>query len=216
MGEQRFDPDPQALAILRKLREAGFEAYFCGGCVRDSLMGRQPEDWDIATGATPEQIEAIFPKTLAVGRSFGVVIVMTTRGKLQWGNILGGLVPDLSMLSRPADTFADALKATGEFASYWEKTIVGMQRGVMISAAATAVGINMTFLLPYSMLAKGWRKNARGLAIFDLSTGLFIPFILATGVEYMVLGEETISGMYRLHAGLLRGVEYIVDVEVTL
>jgi len=43
------------------------------------------------------------------------------------------------------------------------------------------VGINMTFLLPYSMLRKGWDKDFRGLAIFDLSTGLFIPFILATG-----------------------------------
>jgi len=51
----------------------------------------------------------------------------------------------------------------------------------MISAAATAVGINMTFLLPYSMLRKGWDKYFRGLAIFDLSTGLFIPFIIATG-----------------------------------
>jgi len=59
--------------------------------------------------------------------------------------------------------------------------IVGQQRDVMISAAATAVGINMTFLLPYSMLRKGWDKEFRGLAIFDLSTGLFIPFILATG-----------------------------------
>ena len=59
--------------------------------------------------------------------------------------------------------------------------IVNQQRDVMISAAATAVGINMTFLLPYSMLRKGWDKVFRGLAIFDLSTGLFIPFILATG-----------------------------------
>jgi hypothetical protein len=51
----------------------------------------------------------------------------------------------------------------------------------MISAAATAVGINMTFMLPYSMLRKGWDRTFRGLAIFDLSTGLFIPFVLATG-----------------------------------
>ena len=87
MGKHRFDPDPQALAILRKLRDAGFEAYFCGGCVRDSLMGRQPEDWDITTSATPEQIEAIFPRTLAVGKSFGVTIVIeegkTTREELK-------------------------------------------------------------------------------------------------------------------------------------
>ncbi|MHC4511992.1 MAG: hypothetical protein ACYTAO_24110 [Planctomycetota bacterium] len=52
----------------------------------------------------------------------------------------------------------------------------------MIAATAAAVGINMTFLLPYSMLRKGWDKDFRGLAIFDLSTGLFIPFILATGL----------------------------------
>ena len=51
----------------------------------------------------------------------------------------------------------------------------------MISAASTAVGINMTFLLPYSMLRKGWDHEFRGLAIFDLSTGLFVPFVLATG-----------------------------------
>ena len=50
-----------------------------------------------------------------------------------------------------------------------------------MAAAATAVGINMTFLLPYSMLKRGWNKDFRGLAGFDLSTGLFIPFILATG-----------------------------------
>jgi len=68
-----------------------------------------------------------------------------------------------------------------QFQSFWTNMIVGQQRDVMISDAATAVGINMTFLLPYSMLRKGWDKYFRGLAIFDLSTGLFIPFILATG-----------------------------------
>jgi hypothetical protein len=50
----------------------------------------------------------------------------------------------------------------------------------MVTAAATAVGINMTFLLPYSMLRKGWGREHRGLASFDLGVGLFIPFFLAT------------------------------------
>jgi len=54
--------------------------------------------------------------------------------------------------------------------------------GVVISAFATAVGINMTFLLPYSMLAKGWGKSHRGLAKFDLWTGLLIPYMVATGL----------------------------------
>ena len=50
----------------------------------------------------------------------------------------------------------------------------------MITAVATAVGINMTFLMPYSLLARGWDKDFRGLASFDLATGLFIPYMLAT------------------------------------
>lgn len=52
--------------------------------------------------------------------------------------------------------------------------------GVLIAGFAAAVGINMTFLLPYSMLARGWGREHRGLARFDLSIGLFVPFVLAT------------------------------------
>ncbi|NQT87104.1 divalent metal cation transporter, partial [bacterium] len=111
---------------------------------------------------------------------FGVVAVMTYKGVLDWGAIGRGFIPDLSLLTEPAATFAPALAETGEYLAFWKATIVGMQQDVMISASATAVGINMTFLLPYSMLAKGWGKSFRGFAIFDISTGLFIPFILAT------------------------------------
>jgi hypothetical protein len=57
---------------------------------------------------------------------------------------------------------------------------VKQQRLVMIGAAATAVGINMTFLLPYSMLNRGWDRPFRGLARFDLATGMAIPYILVT------------------------------------
>lgn len=54
--------------------------------------------------------------------------------------------------------------------------------GIVITAFATAVGINMTFLLPYSLLARGWGKEHRGLAKFDLWTGLLIPFVFATSL----------------------------------
>jgi len=112
----------------------------------------------------------------------GVVVKLSIDGKMDWGKILGGLIPDLSLLSRPTkDIMPHIEKVAGSFQAFWTNMIVGQQRDVMISAAATAVGINMTFLLPYSMLRKGWDKEFRGLAIFDLSTGLFIPFILATG-----------------------------------
>jgi poly(A) polymerase len=47
-----------------------------GGCVRDQLLGREPKDWDIATSAHPHQIEALFPRTIGVGRAFGVILVL--------------------------------------------------------------------------------------------------------------------------------------------
>ena len=62
------------LAIVT-LRERGHEAYLCGGCVRDLLLGREPADYDVTTDATPEQVMRIFPQTYAVGAQFGVVLV---------------------------------------------------------------------------------------------------------------------------------------------
>ncbi len=65
-----------AIRIVRRLRDAGHIAYFNGGCVRDMLRGVEPQDYDIATSATPEEIQRLFPKTVPVGAQFGVVIVV--------------------------------------------------------------------------------------------------------------------------------------------
>lgn len=65
-----------ALEILKQIRKAGFTAFFAGGSVRDKLLGRPAKDFDIATNARPEQIEALFPKTVAVGKAFGVIVVV--------------------------------------------------------------------------------------------------------------------------------------------
>jgi len=112
----------------------------------------------------------------------GVVIKLSIVGAIDWGQILHGLVPRLRMLWEPAATVKTQIEAVSpQFQQFWTKLVISQQRDVMVAAAAAAVGINMTFLLPYSMLRKGWDKDFRGLAIFDLSTGLFIPFILATG-----------------------------------
>ena len=62
--------------ILRTIQEAGYEAYVVGGCVRDSLLKRQPGDWDITTSALPEEIKEIFPKTIDTGIQHGTVTVM--------------------------------------------------------------------------------------------------------------------------------------------
>jgi poly(A) polymerase len=61
--------------IVARLRVAGHEAYFAGGCVRDLLLGVVPKDFDVATSAHPDAVLALFPKTFAVGAHFGVVLV---------------------------------------------------------------------------------------------------------------------------------------------
>lgn len=66
-----------AVKVVRKLRDAGFQALWAGGCVRDLLLNKEPKDYDVATNALPEQVRDLFGKrqTLAVGASFGVIIV---------------------------------------------------------------------------------------------------------------------------------------------
>ncbi len=70
-----------ALDIVRKLRAAGYEALWAGGCVRDQLLGLAPKDYDVATSATPDQIRAVFGhrRTLLIGAAFGVITVLGPR-----------------------------------------------------------------------------------------------------------------------------------------
>ncbi len=72
-----------AADIVRRLQAANFSAFWVGGCVRDFLLGREPGDYDIATSAWPEQIEKLFPHTVAVGRKFGVIIVVEGEQQFQ-------------------------------------------------------------------------------------------------------------------------------------
>jgi putative nucleotidyltransferase with HDIG domain len=71
-----FELKAQATKIVQQLQAAGFAAFWVGGCVRDFLLGREPQDFDIATDAKPEQVEKLFKRTVAVGRKFGVMIVV--------------------------------------------------------------------------------------------------------------------------------------------
>ncbi len=70
-----FSPPAEARAILSRLRQAGHESYFCGGCVRDALLGKTPKDYDIATAARPDEVERLFARTIPVGKAFGVILV---------------------------------------------------------------------------------------------------------------------------------------------
>ncbi len=70
-----------AEVICGTLRAAGHQAYFVGGCVRDILLGREPADYDVATDATPDRVQQIFPNSLAVGAKFGVIVVTEDPGE---------------------------------------------------------------------------------------------------------------------------------------
>jgi poly(A) polymerase len=72
-----------ATDIVRRLRDAGFDAYLVGGCVRDIVMGQEPKDYDIATSAQPAQVVGMFPDSLTVGALFGVVIVPREEGNVE-------------------------------------------------------------------------------------------------------------------------------------
>jgi len=72
-----------ATAVVAALHKRGHTAVLAGGCVRDELLGRQPKDYDVATSATPDAVESIFPKTIAVGKQFGVVIVVEGESQIE-------------------------------------------------------------------------------------------------------------------------------------
>lgn len=79
MTEREFAAD-----VVRRLQDAGFEAYWAGGCVRDELLGLTPKDYDVASAAHPEHVQKLFRRTVAVGVSFGVVEVLGRReGEVQ-------------------------------------------------------------------------------------------------------------------------------------
>lgn len=75
-NEIRLELPEKVRQIIEQIQKHGFEAYAVGGCVRDSLLGRTPDDWDITTSAKPQEVKAIFPRTIDTGIEHGTVTVM--------------------------------------------------------------------------------------------------------------------------------------------
>ncbi len=98
-----------ARAIVRRLQDAGFIAYYAGGCVRDQLMGVEPHDYDIATNAHPQEVQRLFPRTVAVGAHFGVIVVLDGSSEFQVatfrhdGQYLDGRHPENVVFATPED-----------------------------------------------------------------------------------------------------------------
>lgn len=96
-GEHHIAPrsiPTEALWVYRELREAGFEAYLVGGCVRDLLLGYEPKDFDVSTNATPEEIRDIFRRSRIVGRRFQIVHVRSGREVIEVSTFRGHHSPD--------------------------------------------------------------------------------------------------------------------------
>ncbi|MEO1835733.1 MAG: divalent metal cation transporter [Akkermansiaceae bacterium] len=116
---------------------------------------------------------------IIVGCFILVVVTLSINGAIPWGQIFNGLIPNFSYLFNAAPAYEELINSSSA-PDFWKSTIANGQRDIIIAAFGTAVGINMTFLLPYSMIRKSWGAKHRGLAIFDLSIGLFVPFVIAT------------------------------------
>ena len=110
----------------------------------------------------------------------GVAAIVLSQGVFDFSTILKGHLPSLSYFNNPTPAFQEAIAQTGANQEAWTGIVTGDHAGIMIAAFGTAVGINMTFLLPYSMMKRNWGKRHRGMAIFDLALGLIIPFFIAT------------------------------------
>ena len=136
------------------------------------------------SGSGAGKIFDIFLKLLVgaiVLSFFAVVVMLGSSGEIQWGAIVKGFVPNIKHWTTPGGEIPGLLATLPDSSkAYWNDEVIGQQRSIMIGAAATAVGINMTFLLPYNLLSKGWNKSFRGLSRFDLCTAMAVPYILAT------------------------------------
>jgi len=72
-----------ALAVVRRLHDAGHVAYFAGGCVRDALLGQKAKDYDVATDAQPKRVRELFPHSQSVGAAFGVILVRQRASQIE-------------------------------------------------------------------------------------------------------------------------------------
>ena len=108
-----ISPREFAEQVVRQLTNAGFTAFWAGGCVRDLLVGREPRDYDVATSARPGQVREVFGKrrTFSVGESFGVIVVLGPKSAGQVdvatfrsdGNYIDGRRPESVVFSSPEE-----------------------------------------------------------------------------------------------------------------
>ena len=127
-------------------------------------------------------------------------VVISLGSTLPWGKIFAGYIPNFSLLSSPAESYKPLIAASSN-PEWWENLLLSKQKDVLFTAFGTAVGINMTFLLPYTLLKKKWGPKHRGLSITDLSIGLFVPFFIATSCVVIAAASSFHGGTEGLGEG---------------
>jgi poly(A) polymerase len=107
----RSDVSSNALRVLYRLKDAGYQAFLVGGCVRDIMIGRHPKDFDVATNALPDEVKALFRNCRLVGRRFRLAHVMFGREIIEVATFRASNAPspsDEPMTEADAETEADA------------------------------------------------------------------------------------------------------------
>src|SRR5579872_5503658 len=92
----RSDISPNALRVLYRLNEAGFQAFLVGGCVRDLLLGRHPKDFDVATNALPDEVRSLFRNCRLIGRRFRLAHVYFGRELIEVATFRASSAPPAS------------------------------------------------------------------------------------------------------------------------
>ncbi len=155
-----------ARKIVVTLRAAGHEAYFAGGCVRDLVLGLEPEDHDIATSARPGEVEKLFRRTVAVGAQFGVIVVRDNGGECEVatfrldGEYLDGRRPDaVTFTSAENDARRRDFTINGLFYDPVERRVIDFVGG----RADLAAGVVRAIGDPAARFAEDKLRRLRGL-----------------------------------------------------
>lgn len=155
-----------ATSLVRRLQQAGFSAFWVGGCVRDFLLGREPGDYDIATNALPEQIEKLFPQTIAVGRKFGVMVVVEAKQQFQVATFRAeadyrdGRRPETVSFS---DARADALRRDFTINGLFFDPVAGQSHDWVGGEADLRAGIIRTIGAPEERFAEDHLRMLRAI-----------------------------------------------------
>jgi poly(A) polymerase len=211
----------EAVRLLQALRDAGFTAYFAGGCVRDFLLGKEPKDYDIATDATPDQVVRLFPHAQQVGAHFGVVVVRSKRENFEIatfrtdGSYLDGRRPATVAYSTPSeDAHRRDFTVNGLFYDPISDEVIDFVNGEQDLRAGVlrAIGVPaQRFQEDYLRLLRAVRFAAALEFEIEPATWLSIQENAASIAQISIERVRAEFERMMAHASRVRGFDLLVD-----